>query len=349
MNVVAVNAEGAGHVEIAPAGSVGGGDVVNYVDFAPASGRILNNSNAVPVALNHGGPDGEIEVAVVGADTQVRGVVLGFFASPSVAPEGLVLHETTPCAVFDTRISSGGLGPIPTDTPRSFDVIQESIDRGCPDPIPTEAVGVYLNLVAPNPQGPGNLKIAAGGVEPGGGVVNYQKFSDTPLAKSVNNANALFVEMTDGVIDVHTNNIANDARGVLLGYLMPYTADSGGTLFHFTDGCTAFDTTQGGTPVTPDSPQTFDLTPCGIPNDAAAVFMTLVAADPLGPGNFKAVPAGTTPPTAGGGVVNYQDFTPNLTMLNSNAIVIGLTTGAIDIHANNTGSHTRGITHGYWN
>ena len=183
-------------------------------------------------------------------------------------------------------------------------------------------------------------------------MVNYQKFSDTPLAKNVNNANALFVEMTNGVVDVHTNGVANDARGIALGYLMPLSADSGGLRFHFTDGCTAFDTTSGGSPVTPGSPQSFDIvgSGCAIPSDAAAVFMTLIAANPLGAGNFKAVPGGVTPPAAGGGVVNYQDFTPNLTMNNTNAVVIGLSpTGLIDIHANVSGADTRGITHGYWN
>ena len=88
-----------------------------------------------------------------------------------------------------------------------------------------------------------------------------------------------------------------------------------------------------------------------MPGDAEAVFVSVVAAAPLGPGNFKAVPQGVTPPVAGGGVVNFQNFSP-VTMLNSNAVVIGLTQpgvgGQLDVYANVGGSDVRGVVHGYY-
>ena len=88
---------------------------------------------------------------------------------------------------------------------------------------------------------------------------------------------------------------------------------------------------------------------CGVPADADAVLVNIVAISPTTGGNFRAFATGDT---GTGGVVNYAAVSPNLN--NSNAVVIPLSaSGEISIQNNcggcaGTSAHARGIILGYF-
>ena len=88
---------------------------------------------------------------------------------------------------------------------------------------------------------------------------------------------------------------------------------------------------------------------CGVPADADAVLVNIVAIAPTTGGNFRAFATGDT---GTGGVVNYAAVSPNLN--NSNAVVVPLSSaGEISIQNNcggcaGTSAHARGIILGYF-
>ncbi|MCP3909878.1 MAG: hypothetical protein GY713_02890 [Actinomycetia bacterium] len=91
-------------------------------------------------------------------------------------------------------------------------------------------------------------------------------------------------------------------------------------------------------------------TSCGIPTDAAAVLVNLVAVDPVNPGNLRVSAAGVA---SSGGVLNFSPLVPR--MDNSNAVIIPVSAkGELDVAANagagNQGlptTHTRAVVLGY--
>jgi hypothetical protein len=94
---------------------------------------------------------------------------------------------------------------------------------------------------------------------------------------------------------------------------------------------------------------------CGIPGfsggqpQAQSVFINIVAVAPTGGGNLKAWPADEAEPVQGG-VVNYQQLSPNLN--NSNALALGVRQDSegddISIEANFSAVHVRGVALGYF-
>lgn len=141
---------------------------------------------------------------------------------------------------------------------------------------------------------------------------------------------------------VFDSRTTQGATGVFAG---PYLGDRTPTGFAGVNNKTlqitdTFPTGQGG-----------GNTDCGIPKDAVAVHINIVATNPLTAGNIVAAPAGQTPPT--GGIVNYQVLTPALN--NSNASNIPLSAdGTLDIYTNCGQSCTaatvdvRGVVLGYY-
>ena len=265
---------------------------------------------------------------------------------------GLEFVPITPCAVFDTRNATGvWAGSLAGGEVRSFDVAGDvPADQGggaCTEP-PADAVAVELNLVAVNAVSGGNLKIAASGVEPGGGVVNF--------APGPNNSNALPVEVdASGKVDVHANVGSTDVRGVALGYYID--ADTvAGLEFVPLAPCAVFDTrfaTDTGLagPRTSSATTTFQVTGtipggqggagCAAPPDTAAgVVLNLVALSPQGGGNLKIAPSGLE---ASGGVVNYGPGGNN-----SNALSVEVAGGAVDVSLNGADVDVRGVVLGYY-
>ena len=135
-------------------------------------------------------------------------VATAVYAQPSGAVNDLTFNPVTPCAAFDTRNTTGGpaTGPV-TGGPHTY-----TVAGLCG--VPAGAAAVEINLVAPSPVGNGNIKVAANGATPGGGVVNYYT--------GETNSNAVPVEVANNQIDIYINNGPTDIRGVILGY---YTQD----------------------------------------------------------------------------------------------------------------------------
>ena len=104
---------------------------------------------------------------------------------------GLQYHRVLPCRVLDTRLSSGGAGPLPSDGETSF-----PIAGNCG--VPKSARAVALSAAVINPPGNGNLKLfAAGKARPSSTVMNFST-GDTI-------ANSAIVELGDqGVAAVAT-------------------------------------------------------------------------------------------------------------------------------------------------
>ena len=127
-------------------------------------------------------------------------------AQPSGAANDLTFNPLTPCAVFDTRPGApniGGItGPV-SGGPNTF-----TVTGTCG--VPAGAAAIELNLVAVNPTGNGNVKIAANGATPGGGVVNFYP--------GETNSNAIPVDVANNQIDIYVNNGPTNVRGVILGY-----------------------------------------------------------------------------------------------------------------------------------
>jgi hypothetical protein len=127
----------------------------------------------------------------------------------------------TPCAVFDSRFGSDGWdGPVVGGEARVATVVGSvpaSQGGGSCEAPPESAVGVVLNLVAASPVASGNLRLAAAGSVPAGGVLNF--------VSGVSNSNAVPVEVDEaGQVVVEANapgGPATDVRGVVLGYYVP--------------------------------------------------------------------------------------------------------------------------------
>jgi hypothetical protein len=86
--------------------------------------------------------------------------------------------------------------------------------------VPEGASAVLVNLVAIQPDAPGNFRAYATGSSPTGGVLNFAN-----LIPAVNNANAVVVPLdANGDIDLFVNAPLNfgiptvHARGVIVGY-----------------------------------------------------------------------------------------------------------------------------------
>jgi hypothetical protein len=255
-------------------------------------------------------------------------LALGLGSLPSAgaqtAPgEALAFFEITPCALFDTRPSQGGTGILGSGEARAFHVVGSDSDfaaqggtpGGCG--IPGFSGGepqtsmVYLNLVAVDSTGGGNLKVwATDDPEPQGGVVNYQK-----LTPNLNNSNAIVVGVRQDRegrdITVKANGAATHVRGVALGYLAP--APAGGTGPTGPTGPTGATGPQGPTGETgPRGPRGFagPTGPTGAtgPTGSTGATGATGATGPRGPRGFEG-PTGPAGPTGATGATGSTGAT----------------------------------------
>ena len=222
VNVVALNTSGIVDVSSFDTGAT----LVSNQTHTPT----MNNSSAVALPLDN---QGRIFLDVdVSGSSNIRLVVLGYYFPTMVgnqAAAGLEFRPVVPCTVFDTRASQGASGAFAGQRTNGqatdYDVVgvfssaQGGGNSDCG--IPASAEAVEINLVAVNASGEGNLRIAATGTTPTGGVLNFAN-----LIPKMNNSNALVVRIdTSGSLTVTTNGggaapglpIA-DVRGVVSGY-----------------------------------------------------------------------------------------------------------------------------------
>src|SRR5687767_2185283 len=159
-------------------------------------------------------------------------VAFGLLFPTSLSADDLTFHAVTPCVVFDTRPSFGGPGPFAAEQIREFNIVGSTADfvwqggtpGGCgipgfAGPGAPVVQAVFINYIAIDAQGPGQLKAwATGQLEPPqGAIVNYQL-----LTPPMNNSNGVVTEVRQDLegsdISVRARSAAVNARGVILGY-----------------------------------------------------------------------------------------------------------------------------------
>jgi len=157
---------------------------------------------------------------------------LVLLALPLMAQDqDMVFISVNPCVIFDTRPVQGGTGPFAAGEERGFEIdgsaanfaAQGGTPGGCG--VPGWSAGqpvaraVFINYVAIDPQGAGQLKAwAFDKTEPAqGALVNYQA-----LTPPMNNSNGVISELRQDVsgpdLKVKALSAGTHVRGVILGY-----------------------------------------------------------------------------------------------------------------------------------
>lgn len=222
VNLVALSATGGpgGGLAAGPGSTQPPMDTTNYADIG------LNNAAATVVPLDS--PYMALEVNGDGATTvHTRVVALGYFTED----EGAGYTPVNPCAAFDSRFGAltfagkrtAGTSGVNTTGATTYRVINSiPADQGGETDcnVPGNVTAVLINLVAIQPDAPGNFRAYATGSTPTGGVLNF-----APLSPTMNNSNAIVVPInTSGDLTVFVNAPSNDGnatvhvRGVILGY-----------------------------------------------------------------------------------------------------------------------------------
>jgi alpha-tubulin suppressor-like RCC1 family protein len=178
--------------------------------------------------------------------------------------------------------------------------------------VPVDAAAVFLNVVAVGPSGPGYLTVFPCGITP-------------PLAANVNYitgdvaANAVLAKIgVDGSVCVYTS-AATDLVIDVNGYIPAGAATEAvlpGRVFESRSGNPDFKTVdglfEGAGRTGAGQVAEFKVTGrAGVPDDAAAVFLNVVAVGPSGSGYLTVFPCGTTPPLASNGNYSTGDVAAN--------------------------------------
>jgi alpha-tubulin suppressor-like RCC1 family protein len=202
--------------------------------------------------------------------------------------------------------------------------------------VPTNATAVFLNVVAVNPSGPGYLTVfACGTKQPLAANVNYNGNDNgndisfnAVLAKIGTNGNVCIYTSTatDLVIDVNGYVPAS-------GSLNPI---SPARLYESRSGTNkTFDGKQQNVGRTRAGKfATINVTGrAGVPNDATAVFLNVVAANPSGPGFLTVFACGTKQPLAANVNYNGNDIRSNavLAKIGTNGTICIYTTTDTDL------------------
>lgn len=362
-NVIVVDPVAGGNLRLTAAGTTPLGGVVNF------SSNGLNNTNATSVPVS---ASGELNVSVnIGAGNTAAAAagieveILGYYEVAETP--SLVLQTLTPCAVFDTRTTQGGSGPITADALIGVDVVgsfpasQGGGNTNCG--VVAEAEAVLVNVVAVGTSGPVDVTSTITGVT----VVSNQTHSP-----GMNNSSAVVLPVTaagEVVLDVDVSG-SSELRLVVLGQYLPTmigTAASPGLEFRPLVPCAAFDTRTGtggfeaqrsnGQATDYDVVGSFNAaqgggnSDCGVPASAEAVELNLVAVAALTGGNLRVAETGVTP---SGGVLNFGNLIPS--MNNSNALVVNVSSGGsltVSVNAgatppNDKVTHVRGVVSGYY-
>lgn len=217
-NLVAVSATGTGTLSAAPSPTDPSEPTTSFA--------AIGMNNATTVILPLIGESVAIDIdGDSGATVEVRLVVLGYLAEG-----GAQYNPLTACAAFDTRPNVGAVGTFSGrrvgDAPTTYQIggslpAAQGGNNGGSCGVPTSATSVLINLVAISPLGAGNLRVAATGTTPSGGVLNF-----AALDPAMNNSNAVVVPLdAQGRLDVTVNGGASGVgielshvRGVVLGY-----------------------------------------------------------------------------------------------------------------------------------
>ena len=361
-NVIVDNSNAEGNLRLTAQGATPNGGIVNF------SANGLNNSNAQSVPLSasqmlnvsvNGGPAGVGQVLADGIDVEI----LGWYGPQNGG--GAQFQPVTPCAVFDSRANQGGSGLISSSATFTVDVIEEfPVSQGggntnCGVYEGTSAVLVNLVLVGTTGE------TTATSDATGATLVSNISHSPAPM----NNSSAVVVPVDiDGNISINVDlapGAGTHLRAVILGSYETY-----GTMFVPLAPCVVFDSRSqqgaaggfagvrlGGQETYYDVAGFFSgaqgggQNTCGVPEDAAAVEINLVAVNAVREGNLQAFATWTSPT---GGVLNFAPLTDP--MNNSNAIAVPVTFGGGLVVVVNGGpsgvgqpvADIRGVVSGYY-
>lgn len=377
VNVWVVEPQREGNLRIGAAGTQLQGGVLNF----SADSRFSNsNSLIVPVSASgelllevNGGPNGEGELVV----NQVNMQIVGWVGPDGPAPQQYV--PVTPCTFLDSRTRNGVTppqgnfaGPYGTFTALDAKLTETFSGQGAPTDdcgVPAGTTHALVNTVMIQTSGTGSVQNAdnfALMVLNTNHSTNMNNSSATIVPVDANGRVGVNVSMANGQGDTHV-------RLIVLGYYAEVdgAADAGlpdnSLVFREVAPCVAFDTRTGsdefggirvgGQITTYDVRGVFDpaqgggRNTCGVPDDAEAVELNLVAVNIEREGNLRISAAGSAPT---GGVLNFANVEPKLN--NSTGVVAETSAaGRIDIFVNggsfNVGeeiSHIRGVITGYY-
>lgn len=365
-NLIVRNPVAAGNLRLGAAGTVLNGGVLNFT----GSGLENSNSLMVPVSASgelllevNGGPQGAGQVLADGVTIEI----VGWFGTAQTVASPRDYIPITPCTVFDSRFATASrfAGPFTEDEELNVAVTGSLSDQGTTNSscgVPSGTSHVLVNSVLLNSVGDVTLTNFTNGMT---------MANNATLSAAMNNSSAVIVPLTpgDGQLEVDLlvpPGSSTNLRFVVLGYYQP-VLEPGGLTFSPLTPCATFDTRSGadgllgprngGQSTTYDVRGTFPSaqgggqSDCGVPVDAVAVEINLVALNAIRDGNLRVSPSGES---ATGGVLNFANLSPS--MNNSNAVVMPLSSaGAIDVFVNGGPqgaglpvAHIRGVITGYY-
>ncbi|MFS0703777.1 Ig-like domain repeat protein [Cellulomonas sp. 179-A 9B4 NHS] len=292
--------------------------------YGPSSLVTVRGTGFAPgVRVTFGGRDAEVTVL---SDTELQ------VRPPDADAVGTVAVEVHPApgrddAPVTTRYTYADLVTV-----RPVRVLATTERRTCAWPaaygVPASATGVFVNVTAAVPTGPGYAVVHPGGSPsaplPAGSTVNFEP--------GVDSSNSAYV-----ALDRHTTFCVTAVGGPpqrLLVDVTGYTTDGAGVVP--VDSARLLDTRPGGVgdvrgPVRPRTLHTVQVAGRGgVPDDARAVLLNATTTGVTAPGNLRVFPGDEVPSTS---VVNYVPGKDK-----ANTTLVELVDGTVSFWSDSSGS-----------
>jgi hypothetical protein len=291
----------------------GGSTVTGYTVSSTPGAKTCTTTGSLTCTVN-GLTNGTSYTFTVTAKN-IEGPSVASDASAAVAPLMPTVQSVLPGRVFESRLGKAdfitvdglfqGVGPIGAGEVAEFKVTGRA---GVPD----DAEAVFLNVVAVGPSGSGYLAVFPCGTTPP--LASNGNYSTGDVAANM----ALAKIDVDGNVCVYTS-AATDLVIDVNGYIPAGAATKAllpGRVFESRLGKPDFITVdglfQGVGPIGAGEVAEFKVTGrAGVPDDAEAVFLNVVAVGPSGSGYLTVFPCGTTPPLASNGNYSTGDVAAN--------------------------------------
>jgi hypothetical protein len=290
LNVVAVDPSGSGYLTVFPCGAT-----------PPLAANVNYNTGDIAANAVFAKIDDDGKVCVyTHAETDLVIDVNGY------TPAGADTKSVVPGRVLESRSGNGLItadGLFQSVGRTGAGAVREVQVTGRAG-VPVNAEAVFLNVVAVSPSGPGYLTVfPCGATQPFAANVNYSKgdiAANAVLAKIGDDGKVCVYTLaeTDLVIDVNGYTLVGaDTKSVVPGRVLE--SRSGNGLI------TADGLFQGVGRTGAGEVREVQVTGrAGVPVDADAVLLNVVAVDPSGPGFLTVFPCGATQPFAAN--VNYS-------------------------------------------
>ena len=340
------NGDGAALVSFTAPSNHGGAPITNYeysVDGGAWTARVP--VSAVPAVTVPGLANGVVrQVRVRAVNAAGAGAASAAVAVRPVAAVGSVLVPTSPARMVDTRVSSGGPGPIPAGGSRELSVAW-TLMGGAPV-VPAGAVALAYNLTVPSPGGAGHVRVMPGDAT---GVTSA---SAVNFRAGETIANAATVKISaDRTVKVYNGaGVPVDVIIDMAGYFMP-TAPAGAAvapkigasgLFTTVTPVRVYDTAfdpkgllpAGGSRVVSPRTAADGVTPV-VPTGASAVAYNITVVDTAGAGHLRVIPGAGTMTDAS--ALNWSKSGERI----ANASVVGLNDGGRFTVFNGSGAPVR--------